>query len=363
MFRRLALAFVLACLAALASPAPAADAAPSSAPVKYYVVRDAFRGQPEFLFEIAQRFLGAGDRNNEIFELNKGRLQPDGLRMTKADAILPGWILQLPSDAKGNGVQTGPLPTVAPSAEPTAAVAPAPETGGSNWWKWGILAVGGVLLLGCAVAAWRLRPRKAPPAPSVTSQSQTWMDTDRYYSVDEPAPAPPARPDRRPALLVAGLAVVALAVLATGVFLVATAEDPARPVAATPAPDRLGPRIGTGDPTLCLAATSADEGAPLVVKTCDGTITQQWQVASDGTVRTAGMCMDVAGAVKQRGTVVQLAVCNGNKAQQFQFDGDRLVSELSGYCVDVRANRVVAGQGVIIGSCKTISQRPWKQLP
>ena len=50
MLRRLALAFVLACLAALVSPAPAAHAAPSSAPVKYYVVRDAFRGQPEFLF-------------------------------------------------------------------------------------------------------------------------------------------------------------------------------------------------------------------------------------------------------------------------------------------------------------------------
>ena len=366
MLRRLALAFVLACLAALVSPVPAAQAAPSAAPVKYYVVRDHFRGQPEFLFEIAQRFLGAGDRNNEIFELNEGRLQPDGLRMTTADAILPGWVLQLPSDAKGNGVQTGALPTVAPFAEPGPALTPAPSGGRSDWWKWGILASGGVLLLACAAMAWWLWrrgvlfPARAAPSPA---PSQAWMDTDRYYSVDDPQPAAPAKPDRRPALLVAGVALVAVAALGAGAFLVLTTEEPARPVAAAPTPDRFGPRIGTSDPTLCLAATAADAGAPLIVKTCDGTVTQQWQVASDGTIRTAGMCMDVAGAAKERGTVVQLAVCNGNKAQQFQFDGDRLVSELTSYCVDVRANRVAAGQGVVIGSCKTIDERPWKQLP
>jgi hypothetical protein len=237
MFRRFVTAVLLACLAALAAPASAASAAPSAAPVKFYVVRDSFGGQPEFLFEIAQRFLGNGDRNPEIFQLNKGRLQPDGLRLTRPEAILPGWILQLPPDAKGEGVQTGALPTVAPapSAAPALRLAPAPEEG-RDWWKWGILAAGAVLLLASAAATWWLWRRgdlrKPPPA---RTPAQEWAagdtDTDRYYYLEDSAP-PVAAPDRRPVLLLAAVAVVAVATLVAGVVFVLTSEEPSRPAAA-----------------------------------------------------------------------------------------------------------------------------------
>lgn len=382
MLRRLALAFVLAFLAALASPAPAADAAPSPASVKFYVVQESFAGQPEFLFEIAQRFLGSGDRNNEIYELNKGRLQPDGLRLTDPEAILPGWVLQLPDDAKGDGVKTGALPTVAPaiapgqtsSAAPSEALTPAPAAG-TNWWAWGVLIADAVLLLACVVVAVRLWRRgtllPAKPAPDPGS-GQAWMETDRYYSVDDP-PAPVAAPSRRPALALAGVGAIALAVLVAASFLVLTADEPARTVAAaptasppTPSPagsPRLGPLIGTSDPTLCLAASTTQEGAPLILRTCDGVVTQQWRVNPDGTIRAAKKCMDVAGAVRERGTIVQLAACNGNKAQQFRFDGVRLVSELTGDCVDVRGSRVALGVAVVIETCEAVGERPWKRLP
>lgn len=95
--------------------------------VPFYVVQRSFDGQQEFLFEIAQRFLGDGNRFNEIFELNKGRPQPDGGAMTTPTSLLPGWILQLPADAKGTGVQFGPLPgasSVAPEAQPQPSSTP-----------------------------------------------------------------------------------------------------------------------------------------------------------------------------------------------------------------------------------------------
>jgi len=185
--RRL-LALLLAALAVLAVPAPA-SAAPSpgpSAEVKYYVVRDQFGGEPEFLFEIAQRFLGSGDRNDEIFQLNKGRLQPDGLRLTKPEAILPGWILQLPADAEGEGVRTGPLPAVTlPAPTPAAALTPAPAPAGLSWWEWASLASGAVLLLaGGAMAAW-WAARRRRPAPASRAPSPGWPDTDRYYRLED----------------------------------------------------------------------------------------------------------------------------------------------------------------------------------
>ena len=60
----------------------------------------------ESLWEIAQRHLGDGRRYNEIFELNKDVTQPDGSRLTSASLIRPGWVLKMPGDAAGQGIQT-----------------------------------------------------------------------------------------------------------------------------------------------------------------------------------------------------------------------------------------------------------------
>ena len=60
----------------------------------------------ESLWEIAQQHLGDGRRYNEIFELNKDRVQPDGSKLTIASLIRPGWVLRMPGDAFGPGIQT-----------------------------------------------------------------------------------------------------------------------------------------------------------------------------------------------------------------------------------------------------------------
>ncbi|MEY9913189.1 hypothetical protein ABIA35_009456 [Catenulispora sp. MAP12-49] len=110
-----AAAFVL-----LTGPHPATAATGSAPPaVKYYAVSSSYQGQPEFLFEIAQRVLGNGNRATDIFDLNKGRQEPDGDTVSDPTVIRPGWFLQLPGDAKGDGVITGVIPTVHPDPSGT----------------------------------------------------------------------------------------------------------------------------------------------------------------------------------------------------------------------------------------------------
>ena len=64
----------------------------------------------ESLWEIAQKFLGDGRRYREIFELNAGQVQPDGTKLTSASLIRPGWVLQMPRDARGPGIEVVTAP-------------------------------------------------------------------------------------------------------------------------------------------------------------------------------------------------------------------------------------------------------------
>ena len=59
----------------------------------------------ESLWEIAENHLGDGRRYREIFELNSERPQPDGTKLTIASLIRPGWILRMPHDAYGPGIE------------------------------------------------------------------------------------------------------------------------------------------------------------------------------------------------------------------------------------------------------------------
>jgi len=68
---------------------------------KIYRVHPPSGRHHESLWEIAEKCLGEGRRYREIYQLNKGRPQPDGSRLTIASLIRPGWILEMPADAVG----------------------------------------------------------------------------------------------------------------------------------------------------------------------------------------------------------------------------------------------------------------------
>ncbi|HEX4258322.1 MAG TPA: hypothetical protein VH089_24760, partial [Streptosporangiaceae bacterium] len=72
---------------------------------KIYVVKPPTGRYHESLWEIAQNHLGDGRRYHEIFAMNKDHVQPDGSKLTMASLIRPGWVLQMPRDAYGPGIQ------------------------------------------------------------------------------------------------------------------------------------------------------------------------------------------------------------------------------------------------------------------
>ncbi|TCB96784.1 hypothetical protein E0H26_14290 [Micromonospora zingiberis] len=109
-------------LVPLAAAAPA-SAAPADETGKYYVVGPPVHGQRDYLYSIALRTLGNGNRFREIIDLNRGREQPDGTTFTDGVQLAPGWILVLPRDADGPGVRTGALPAIRP---PTPRASPSP---------------------------------------------------------------------------------------------------------------------------------------------------------------------------------------------------------------------------------------------
>ncbi|MFF0823457.1 hypothetical protein ACFYUR_24090 [Micromonospora haikouensis] len=173
--RRGALVAAVALLAALVPPPAPAGAAPSpgaAASGRYYVVGPPVAGQREYLYQIAARTLGSGDRYREIFDLNRDRPQPDGGRLTDPAELRPGWVLELPADARGPGVRTGAVPTVAATATP-ARPDPAPPRRPGHLAGGAGLAVVALLLAALLLAARarratrvrrRARRRRALPA-------------------------------------------------------------------------------------------------------------------------------------------------------------------------------------------------------
>jgi hypothetical protein len=102
---------------------------------KTYIVLPPQGRHHDSLWDIAERYLGSGIRYKEIYELNKGRLQPDGERLTLESLIYPGWTLVMPADAQGDGLVEvggpGPLasaPIAPPLAPPRGPTAPPPTT-------------------------------------------------------------------------------------------------------------------------------------------------------------------------------------------------------------------------------------------
>ncbi|MEV6301346.1 S8 family serine peptidase [Actinoplanes sp. NPDC051861] len=91
---------------------PARAEPPPAAPVNqyYYTVKASHQGAPENLWEIASRFLGDTGRVGEILDLNAGRVQPGGGRLSDPSRLTAGWHLVLPWDAVGADLRHGPLP-------------------------------------------------------------------------------------------------------------------------------------------------------------------------------------------------------------------------------------------------------------
>jgi hypothetical protein len=109
------------------------DGSPAAAPrswVKYYIVPSPAGGVTPSLRQIALMTLGSSGFAVQIFQLNAGRIQPDGGRLGSSAALRPGWILVLPAAAHGPGVIYGPLPVGTPVPVSSAMVPSTSATAG-----------------------------------------------------------------------------------------------------------------------------------------------------------------------------------------------------------------------------------------
>ncbi len=127
----------------------------------------------------------------------------------------------------------------------------------------------------------------------------------------------------------------------------------ARPAARPAAPEAGRARGGELDAfdlsyasnrCISVSARKAKDGSPLQIWDCGGSSWQKWAFKSDGSVRSMGMCMDVAWGSSDDGTTIQLARCHGGPAQHFDLNGaGDLVNLGADKCVDVTGQRTGNG--------------------
>ncbi|MFG3513621.1 ricin-type beta-trefoil lectin domain protein [Streptomyces bobili] len=103
------------------------------------------------------------------------------------------------------------------------------------------------------------------------------------------------------------------------------------------------------------------DGTPLQIRDCSGTANQKWVFNGDGTVRSLGMCMDVAWGSREDGAVIQLARCSGNPAQQFVMStaGD-LVNPQADKCVDVKDGGTGNESKLQLWTCSGTPNQKWR---
>lgn len=118
--------------------------------------------------------------------------------------------------------------------------------------------------------------------------------------------------------------------------------------------------VGTGS-GRCIDVTDAGgDGTRLEILDCSGAAKQKWVFQSDGTIRSLGLCMDLAWGNTANGTAIQVAKCSGGRAQLFYLSaqGD-LVSALADKCVDVTDNGTANGTKLQLWTCSGTPNQKW----
>ncbi|MEV5448677.1 ricin-type beta-trefoil lectin domain protein [Streptomyces sp. NPDC052535] len=135
-----------------------------------------------------------------------------------------------------------------------------------------------------------------------------------------------------------------------------------KPDTAAPEPVAPGTTIYGHASNRCIevAGHKWRDGAPLQIADCTGKAWQKWDFRPDGTIRSLGLCMDATWGGTANGTVVQVAVCSGNPAQQFILAGPKdLVNVQANKCVDVVDEKTGNGARLQLWECNGQDNQKW----
>jgi L-serine deaminase len=110
----------------------------------------------------------------------------------------------------------------------------------------------------------------------------------------------------------------------------------------------------------CIDVTKGQSGVPIEIWNCDPvTDLKRWVFYSDGTVRSQGQCMTVAGG-SGNGAPIEVTSCNGGSAQRFNLNNAHdLVNVAADKCVDVKDKQTGNGTPLQLWSCGGTSNQKW----
>ncbi|MFI7661655.1 ricin-type beta-trefoil lectin domain protein [Micromonospora parva] len=141
----------------------------------------------------------------------------------------------------------------------------------------------------------------------------------------------------------------------------------APPSAAPPSPTKSNPPAGkqissfASDRCIDIPEGNAYAGARPQIWDCRRTAKQLWTFPSDGTVRSMGLCLDVAGHSTQDGAHVILAECSGASSQRFILNkAYDLVNTKADRCVDVVDSNPDNGARLQIWQCTGNANQKWR---
>jgi ricin-type beta-trefoil lectin protein len=170
--------------------------------------------------------------------------------------------------------------------------------------------------------AWPAGKASGPPSAATPSASVRSSPSPSASSSPSPSPSsvPPSTPPSPP---------------------------PSATLAPPPAADRVGPIVGPGGACLDVAAGIVLPGGVVATRDCNGTLSQRWTVATDGTLRVSGSCAAAGGAGQ-----VTVGGCGSAASAQWRSGaGGTLVHVGSGLCLTGSA-----GNRVQVAACGAAGQ-------
>jgi poly(hydroxyalkanoate) depolymerase family esterase len=129
----------------------------------------------------------------------------------------------------------------------------------------------------------------------------------------------------------------------------------------TPPPPPAGSIRAGDDSAKCVDdnGQSTANGTKIQMWDCNGGPSQQWTVASNGTLQVYGMCMDITGANYGNGTGIELWTCNGGANQQWKATNGTLVNPASGKCLDDPGSSTANGTQLDLWTCTGGTNQQW----
>lgn len=121
-----------------------------------------------------------------------------------------------------------------------------------------------------------------------------------------------------------------------------------------------GPVTGPGGMCVDVAGDGTANGTAIQLADCNGTRAQRWTAASDQTIQALGKCLDVTSSGTTAGTKVQLWDCNSTGAQKWQKAASgALLNPQSGLCLDAPGGNAVNGNRLQIWPCNALDSQRW----